>query len=150
MIKTIIFDFYRTIYDPEFGCFNQGALEILENLRKSCRLFLISTGREERKRLIDGLNLKKFFVRILVVGEEKQKEDFLYCLKEGKCRCKETVVVGDSLGSEIIIGKSLGMFTIRLLKGKFSKEKAVQGNKPDYEIKSLLELPSLIARIERR
>ena len=150
MNKAIIFDFYRTIFDPETNSLDPGALEILGGLGRKHKLFLVSTGGKERKKLIDSFQLKRFFVKILVLEKEKRKEDFLYCLKGIKCRLKETVVIGDALSSEIAVGKSLGMKTVWFKNGIFATQTVSEENKPDYVARSLLKLSELIAKIERR
>lgn len=150
MIKTIIFDFNRTIFNPEKGFLESGALEVLDKFKNEYKVFLICTGSPGRKKLIEILGLKKYFLKVLVAGKEKQEKHFLYCLKKSRSKPLQAVVVGDALMSEISIGKKLGIITIRLKKGKFAMEEPTRQNKPDYEIKSLLELPSLIAKIERR
>lgn len=150
MIKSIIFDFNRTLFDPERADFNPKALVVLKKLKSKYKLFLISSGGTKRQDLINRLNLKDYFLKITITEKEKSQEDFADCLTKGNCLPEETLVLGDVLNSEIFLGKGLGTKTVWFKKGLFSNQKITKKNKPDYIISSLWELLSLIDKIEKR
>ncbi len=42
--RAVIFDFNRTLYDPDSGALYEGVVELLENLKNERRLFLFEWG----------------------------------------------------------------------------------------------------------
>ncbi|NOX71565.1 MAG: HAD hydrolase-like protein [Candidatus Micrarchaeota archaeon] len=77
MMRGLIFDFSRTIYDKESEKLMKGAEKMLDFLSKRYRLALISSGGGRKKReLISSIGLDKYFMAILVV-EKKTRDDFL-------------------------------------------------------------------------
>lgn len=150
MIKGIIFDFNRTLYDPEKSGLYEGALNLLEKLAKKYKLALISYGLSDRKMLIRDLGIEKYFVKIIVVPEKK-KEPLLECLLAFDCRPEETLVVGDRVKSEIKLANELGMVTCWLRRGKFAAERPTKpSEKPDFIIFSLSEVPEVLSDLNTK
>lgn len=142
--KAVIFDYNRTVFNPESGTLNQGVSELLVQLRgKGFKLFLISKGNEDRGKQIEELGLYDSFDHITVV-QEKSSNDFQGCLE----LCPPDTrfyVVGDRVKKEIRLGRELGMKTIWYKQGKFSNElPEEESEKPDYTISSFDEILKII------
>ncbi len=145
MIKTIIFDFNRTIYDPELDLIENKTINLLRYFKsKNIKLALITTYEKNRNKKIIQLKLNKYF-DLIKITREKTVNDFLDTLLKLSSKPKDTVVVGDYLKDEINIGNILGLTTIWLKKGKFSN--VSPENKfetPDYIIEDLIRLKEMI------
>ena len=119
-MEAFIFDFNRTLYDPETGMFVPGAVKSLEDLKKSgALLFLIGKGTNERSKLINELGLHRYFDEI-IVKEEKDLADFKYL--QIKYPDADFFVIGDRVKKEIRFGNVCGFKTIWLKRGKFASE----------------------------
>lgn len=122
MKRVIIFDFNRTIYDPEAKRLLPNAKQVLRTLRKrGFELYLVSMVETSRNDLIQSLGIKSYFARIMMV-QEKRKEDFQDILFKKNIDYTSSFVIGDRVKGEIAIGNMLGLKTIWLKQGKFAKE----------------------------
>ena len=142
----IIFDYNRTIFDPDTDNLYLGVLELLKKLSSKYELFLISRNEPTRKKRLEELNIKNYFQKILFVNE-KSKQVF----EEIAGNTKKVIVVGDSISDEIKIGNQLGFFTIRLKKGKFATE--IPKNKKEiakFEITDINDLENIILNYEKQ
>lgn len=120
--------------------------QTLKELRNAgYHLFLITLGRSQRqKNKIDRLGIAPYFDRIINEGPPAHE----YWLKE---LCKTTglspsemVVVGDRTHDEIRTGNRLGFTTVWLRRGRFAEEEPAPGERPDYEIRYLAQLSTLL------
>lgn len=138
--RLVIFDFYRTLYDPGSKKLESKALEVLRFLKsRNFDLLLISTGGKRRRNKIQKLGLDHLFSKIVVVPYKSPKT-FKEAIKERK-NMKKVLVIGDRIKSEIKIGNTLGCTTIWLKKGKFAKQLPKnKKEKPDFIIRELEEL----------
>ena len=119
-MKAIIFDFNRTLYNPEAGAFTKGAIDTLDHLKaKGYLLFLIGKGTNERANLISELGLHRYFDEI-IVKEEKDLKDFKDLQK--KYPKADFYVFGDRVKKEIKYGNVCGFKTIWFQDGKFASE----------------------------
>ena len=145
MKKIIIFDFNRTIYDPDAGELVPGVRFVLRTLlRRGFVLYLISRAGESRKRLMGELNVKKYFRRV-VIAPEKRKRDFDRLAGSKSVNKEESFVVGDRVRKEIAIGNSLGLKTIWVRSGRFARETSRKKiERPDYTVKSLRDVLLII------
>ncbi len=146
MIKGVIFDFNRTLYDPETNKLVEGALGLLERLKKrKYKLALISKKTaEEREDRIYQLGLDKYFQTIKLT-ESKSEDDFVDILASMSLCASEVAVVGDRVKLEIKIANRLGMRTIWYRKGKFANEVyEEEDERPYYTITKLEQVMSLI------
>ncbi len=158
------YDAHPTVAEKAFSAYNSdevgqisvypGTVQMLKKLRKDYKVALITNGLKSRQdRKIDLLGIRELFDMITVVDAEtgiSKMQAFSYCLRHFDCSGSEAVSVGDRLISEIKIGNIMGMFTIRLLKGKHRK--AVPTNDaevPDYEIEKVSDIPDIIGKIEK-
>ncbi len=143
MCKGVIFDFNRTIYDPQNASLMKGATDLLDFFRdKGLVMSLLSKanqpGREEE---IKNLGIETYFVDTIVTYGKKKPAHFRHLLEAMKTEPSETIVIGDRVKSEIHLGNELGMRTIWLRKGKFKEEWPDQkSEEPDFVVKSLEEI----------
>ncbi len=149
MIKAIIIDWGRTLWDNEKGVLFPGTREIIEYLKtKGYRLAVLSISPPERiddkKKTIDASGIKKYFEKV-VVSTKKEKEDIDEIVKTLGLDYGEVMVIGDRIVREVKIANQLGMKSVWLKQGKFSEELPNEetGN-PTYTIFSLQELKSIL------
>lgn len=144
MIKAVIFDFKRTIFDPESGELFPGTKEVLEDLKLGgYKLFLISHG-SYPKSLITDLGVESFFDEVLITGD-KNIGVFEKIIVKNELSIKKSYVIGDRVKGEIKIGNSLGLKTIWLKKGLFSEELPEDISEvPKYTIKELSEMLKIV------
>ena len=124
-----------------------GALRLLETLHRSFKIGLITNGLKEAQRKRLALTGADKYMDSVAVSDEIgiQKPDsgiFEYAMKEaGHTDKTTTLVIGDSLTSDILGGINFGIDTCWFNpKGKSSSD----GIAPTYEIRSLNELPALL------
>lgn len=133
-----------------------GTKELLEKLKeKKIKLILITSGITKRQqKKIELLKLEPFFDEIFVHDVETgpEKEDFFReVLRRFNLQPKEVLSVGDRIHSEIRIANMLGMNSVRLLHGRFSKVKAKNIlEEPDYSINSISDLSDAIQALEKK
>jgi FMN phosphatase YigB (HAD superfamily) len=142
--KLVIFDFNRTIYDPENGKLIKGVKWVLSRLLKAkVKMILVSKNEKDRAALFSKFGLEKYFEELFFV-EDKSEEVFRKIAK--KYHSSNIYVVGDYLHEEIYYGNLIGAETIWFRSGKFSDLKMRnKQDKPNYIIK---ELKALIPVIE--
>lgn len=145
MKKIIIFDFNRTLFDPDEGKLFDSALDVLDALKSSGgRLFLVGKGTKERENLIYDLGLDKYFEKI-ILKEEKKIEDF-ETIKKLAAAGDELFSVGDRIRKEITLSNRCGFKTIWFQNGKFSAEvPESEIEKPWKTVKNLRELMEILA-----
>ena len=113
------------------------------------KLFLLSTGIYERQyKKIELLNLKPYFDEIIINDQEVgllMEDSFEAIVRKYSLSPKDVVVVGDRVRGELKFAKSKGMVTVQMLHGRFKDETAYDSsNKPDYKIKRIFQLPTLL------
>ncbi|MCM1285916.1 MAG: YjjG family noncanonical pyrimidine nucleotidase [Acetobacter sp.] len=127
--------------------FIDGAVEMLEELYKNFSLYLVSNGAKKVQdgRLADS-GISHFFKNIFiseVIGFEKPSKDFFdYCFNKIPNVDKScTIIIGDSLSSDIKGGKNAGISTMW-----FNPHHQVNDTDiiPDYEISSLSEIKAFL------
>jgi len=140
----IIFDFNRTLYEPENKATFRGVREFLDDYSKVYTLALIGKGDEKRKFLIEKLDIEKYFMN-LILTEEKEACDFLKCLKELNYSKEKTWSVGDRIKKEILISNKLGLKTIWFRNGKFSSEIPIRSEEyPNFTVESFQDIRKII------
>lgn len=121
-----------------------GAIELLKTLKKSYRLYAVTNGSTVNQRpRLQGSGVGKYFDEVFIsqeVGHDKPSvEYFDHCFRHiPDFRKEESVIVGDSLSSDITGGKNAGIATIWYAPGGQESEA------PDATIRSLEELPGLL------
>ena len=141
MIRGLIFDFKRTLFDPDTDSLIPGALELLENLKKrNYKLCLLTKRPEEGRRdQISQLGLDKYFLYIRIVEENKTDSDMHACLDSMSLSPSEVAVVGDRIKGEIALGIKMGMKTIWYKVGKFANELPLNYSQEPQQIVTKLE-----------
>lgn len=133
------------LYEKNLGIghyFIDGAEEMLQRLYKDYRLYLVSNGATAvQKSRIASSGIEKYFQNIFIsqeIGYDKPaKEFFNKCFEQIEdFSKKETIIVGDSLSSDIQGGINAGIKTVWFNPRHLEFDKI----KPDYEISSLDEL----------
>ena len=145
MIHSIIFDWKRTLYNPDDGTLIDGSMEILEFLKKhNISLFLIGKGGLDMYSEVDRLGVKKYFKNI--VFQEGAKEETLFKPYVSNENAHNTIFIGDRARSELAVGKALGATTIWVRQGKFSEETPEnKDQESNYTVASLRETKELLA-----
>lgn len=129
-----------------------GAQELLEQLCPKYALYLVSNGTAQvQDGRIARSGIAKYFKDIFIsqrIGADKPSPVFFErCFAEiPNFRKAETIIVGDSLTSDILGGKNAGIVTCRYNPdGKLNTSDV----RPDHEIRVLSELPTLLDRLAK-
>jgi|SRR3989344_9235800 len=126
-VQHIIFDWGRTIYDPETEALFAGVKEMLPKLAEKYTLYIVSLatkGEDEikkRRKMIKDLGVEGYFEDIFFAPEDK---DALYeglVAKRG-LNLVETAVVDDRVIRGIAWGNRNGATTVWFQNGKFGEE----------------------------
>ena len=127
-----------------------GAESLIRELHKDYKTYVASNGTAVVQDGRIGLSgIDKHFDKIFIserVGYNKpSKEFFDACFKDiGEIDLKETIIIGDSLTSDILGGRNAGILTcLYNPKGNPVRDDI----KPDYEVRSLDEIPDLLKKI---
>ncbi len=144
MRKIIIFDFTRTIYDPDNDRIIPGTKFVLQTLlRRGFTLYLVSSAGRSRKKWIDHL-IGEYFSG-LVVKQEKARKDFERLVIPKKVDRNKSFVIGDRRDIEISIGNSLGVQTIWINTAKSVDKKLTKRiERPTYTVHTLRDILSVI------
>lgn len=145
MKKVVLFDFNRTIYDPDGGHLIPDTRFVLRTLlRRGFSLYLVSRAGKVRKELISDLGIGQYFSRIVIV-EEKNKKYFERIVASRAIKRSLSFVIGDRVRKEIRIGNLLGLQTIWLKAGKFADEKPRKNiEQPTHVVRALREVILLV------
>ena len=127
-----------------------GALEVLEETYQKYDLCLASNGTAKVQDGRIGLSgIGKYFKHIFIserVGHNKPSESFFSaCFNViGQDRRKSSIIIGDSLSSDILGGYNAGIKTVLYNPSGAAVSGAV---KPDYTVRDILEIPALLEKI---
>lgn len=134
--------------------FMPGAPELLEGLyRKKYRLYIVSNGTAKvQEGRIGSSGIAKYmdgiFISQLLGANKPDKQFFDICFAEiPDFSLSETVIIGDSLSSDIKGGINAGITTV------WFNPKGIENDndiKPDYTIKELSEVPGLLSQISAK
>ncbi len=146
-MKTVIFDWKQTLYNPEQKNLIEGAADILTYLKnKGMYLAVIGKGNVDMYDEVERLGVKQYFNHVAFREGTKDAELFEEIVnKEG---ADQTIFIGDRVRSELEVGNSLGCRTIWVKQGKFADELPENKNQePTYTVNSLLEAQQLLETI---
>lgn len=138
------------IYETFLGqghYYMEGAEELLQKLSQNYRLYIVTNGTASvQKGRVESAGLKKYVKDIFVsetLGYNKpSKKYFDLCFEQiPDFRRKNTIIVGDSLSSDIQGGINAGLITVWLNTENISNDSEII---PDYEISELSELKRLL------
>lgn len=137
---SIIFDWKRTLYNPDDSTLIDGAIDVLNYFsRHNIPMFLIGKGQQEMHDETNRLNVAKYFQDILFVEGSKDPNDFMKYMNLSFP--SRTIVIGDRINSELAVGKSVGAITIWVKQGKFANELPQNENQnPDFVVSNLWEV----------
>lgn len=138
---TIIFDFNRTIFDPESNALFPGVIALLELIHGKHELVLITRNEGARKNRIEDLGLNQYFQRVIFV-EQKNTDVF----KEA-AGSSIPIIVGDRVQDEISIGNELGYITVHVRQGIFADQ--IRHIQPTHSINAIHELEDVIKQYEK-
>ena len=137
-------------YERQLGIghyFIDGAEELLKKLSKDYRLYLVSNGSAAvQKGRIESADIARYLKGIFIsqqIGFDKPSAAFFTrCFsKIPGFEKRKTIIVGDSLSSDIKGGKNAGITTVWFNPDRVENN---SGIRPDYEIDRLLDLIPLL------
>lgn len=130
--------------------FMNGAEELLETLDGKYRLFLASNGTAKvQESRLDSSGIRHYFEGVFIseyIGAEKPSKDFFETAFESipNFSKSSSVIVGDSLSSDILGGINAGIKTCWF---NFSRKIPRDDIIPDYTIYELSELPAILRNL---
>ena len=133
--------------------FMPGAPELLEELYGKYRLYIVSNGTAKvQEGRIGSSGIKKYmdgiFISQLLGANKPDKQFFDICFAEiPDFSLSETVIIGDSLSSDIKGGINAGITTVWFNPNGIENDNDI---KPDYTIKELSEVPGLLSQISAK
>lgn len=133
--------------------FMPGAPELLEELYRKYRLYIVSNGTAKvQEGRIGSSGIAKYmdgiFISQILGANKPDKQFFDICFAEiPDFSLSETVIIGDSLSSDIKGGINAGITTVWFNPKGIEKDNDI---KPDYTIKELSEVPGLLSQISAK
>lgn len=133
--------------------FMPGAPELLEELYRKYRLYIVSNGTAKvQEGRIGSSGIAKYmdgiFISQILGANKPDKQFFDICFAEiPDFSLSETVIIGDSLSSDIKGGINAGITTV------WFNPKGIENDndiKPYYTIKELSEVPGLLSQISAK
>ncbi len=147
MVKAIIFDWGRTLYDSENQMLFPGTEAILQILTKLYMLVIVSLASdgniEKRLQIVRECGIEKYFAAVYFARNDK---DSLYTIALSRFAWtpREVAIVDDRIVRGISWGNANGATTIWLRRGKFMNEEPDgKTGPPAYIVSSLEEICSL-------
>lgn len=147
MVKAIIFDWGRTLYDSENQMLFPGTEAILQILSKLYLLVIVSLASdgniEKRIQILRECGIEKYFIAVYFAQNDK---DSLYTIALSRLTLmpREIAIVDDRVVRGIRWGNANGATTIWLRQGKFMNEEPDgKTGPPTYIVSSLQEIRSL-------
>ncbi|MGB7847982.1 MAG: HAD family hydrolase [Candidatus Acidiferrum sp.] len=127
-----------------------GARRVLQQLARRHELGLVTSG--DRERVLGQLRkfaLTRMFRARVCGGDTRQKKPhpapLRLALRQMKLEAEECVYVGDT-PEDLEMARAVGMRAIAVL-GPFPTEQRLRAAKPEFLLKKLEDLPSLLERI---
>ncbi len=133
--------------------FMPGAPELLEELYGKYRLYIVSNGTAKvQEGRIGSSGIAKYmdgiFISQILGANKPDKQFFDICFAEiPDFSLSETVIIGDSLSSDIKGGINAGITTVWFNPKRIENDNNI---KPDYTIKELSEVPGLLSQISAK
>ncbi len=133
--------------------FMPGAPELLEELYRKYRLYIVSNGTAKvQEGRIGSSGIAKYmdgiFISQILGANKPDKQFFDICFAEiPDFSLSETVIIGDSLSSDIKGGINAGIITVWFNPKGRENDSDI---KPDYTIKELSEVPGLLSQISAK
>jgi FMN phosphatase YigB (HAD superfamily) len=147
VIRAIIFDWGRTLYDSESQALFPQTEKVLKILSKQYILAIVSLASdgniERRQQVLQAYDIKKYFTAIYFAQKDK---DPLYTMALSTLALspQEVAIVDDRMIRGIRWGNIHGAMTIWVKQGKFMYEEPNdETGMPTYTIRNLEEICSL-------
>jgi len=139
-------DSFKRIRDTKHAVYHD-TIECLEQVKPQFKLGLITNGAPDLQwKKIHGSKLQPYFQTLVISGEygfaKPDKRLFIEALNLMACSAANTLMVGDTLKTDIQGAKEIGIRTIWI--NRDNKQCDNPDLKPDYEIDSLLQLEEVI------
>jgi len=143
--KIIVFDFNRTLHDPDSDSLVPNVRLVLDELKnKGHTLPLLSRREGGRDAPVDSLGTRDYFSKAYFV-DQKSVDNFKVILSEYDARASSGFVVGDYVPDEIAFGNKIGTTTIWARRGKFSDlTPALPHEHPNYTVRNLRDILEII------
>jgi FMN phosphatase YigB (HAD superfamily) len=143
MNNVIIFDFNRTLFEPDSGQLAADAEEVLQDARdKGYTLVLLAKAKPSRDKVLASLGIGDYFAETHLV-EAKRLHMLRGIAERHNADLAQSFVVGDRALGEVQLGYKAGWRTIWLQAGKFASE-LPSGYAPDHTITTLSQVTSII------
>lgn len=151
-MKLVIFDWGRTLYNPETGTLFPETKKVLEYLKSEgytlAIVALATAGQvkiDERLEIIEKENLAPYFASIKFAIEDKDKM-YEETVSELGFQASATTVVDDRVVRGIKWGNQKGCKTIWIQNGKFAHElpSVDTGGTPTHTVSSIGELLTIL------
>ena len=150
MIKMVIFDYGRTLYDREADRMFPDTVFVIRELSRQYRLGIVSYSREneveERIEELSKEGILDFFedIRFTSIPENKAQK-YNEVLREFDLQASEVAVVDDYVIRGIAWGNKVGATTVWFKNGKFAKVLPDKDTgQPSYIIHSLSDLVNIL------
>ncbi len=111
----ILFDYNRTLYNPDIDALYDGVRDLLATLSVSHTLYLMSRFEPNRSGRLDELGIRDYFSDVAFVADKT-----IDAMRTLLGETTEAVVIGDCVFDEIRIGNELGFTTVWVQQGKFA------------------------------
>src|ERR1700752_4450596 len=110
----IIFDYNRTIYNPETKSLYPGVSDLLANLAAQHDLYLVTQKEPGGDDFLLELGIKPHFTEVFFV-----KEKTVDLFQKIAPSTEKVVVVGDRVRNELAVGKRAGFSTVWVRQGTY-------------------------------
>ena len=146
--KIIIWDFNRTIYNPDTQTLIEHAGEVIQYAQQQKYKNIIfsknNAGTLPVQQLLATFQLDSFF-NDFVENTEKSISTLIPILKKYHVNKKLSFFISDRAQSDIPIGNALGLQTVWFRNGKFANEEPREKSEfPHYTITNFLEFKNIL------
>ena len=143
------FSLHLSPWDYDDEVLYSGVEFCLQELSKKYRIGIIANQDFGTAQRLESLGIKKYMNLIVSSAEEGiEKPDlrlFQVALERAKCNSNEAIMIGDRLDNDIYPANLIGMKTIRVKRGYWSRFIPNSDiEKPDYEINEITELLGIL------
>jgi FMN phosphatase YigB (HAD superfamily) len=146
-LKAIIFDWGRTLHDPETDRLFDGVPDVVQSLAQRHAVVIVSLATseppEQRKRKIRESSIAPFIKTILVSAGDKE-DLYEAALADLKAEPWSVAIVDDQIKRGVRWGRKHGTLTIWFRNGKFANDLPLSDNEtPDFTVTEFRELSAL-------
>jgi FMN phosphatase YigB (HAD superfamily) len=146
-IKAIIFDWGRTLHDPQVDALFPGVLQLIKRLSETYILVLVSLAvtqtTEERRKTIAESGVADYF-KVILVNTEHKDEMYDEVIKDLGLSSDEVALVDDQVIRGVAWGNRHDALTVWLKKGKFSEKLPnEETGEPNYIISDIRDLEKI-------